>query len=137
MATPSSAASANVANTADKAPAGIKRVVAAAMAGAVAEWYEFFLYGTASALVFGQLFFRQTGSAMDGIIAAFALYAVGFLARPIGGLVFGHYGDKVGRKHLLQISLIVVGITTFLMGCLPTFERIGYAAPTSSWWCCG
>ncbi|WP_024717752.1 fosfomycin efflux MFS transporter AbaF [Pseudomonas putida] len=129
MVTPYSAASANVANTADKAPAGIKRVVAAAMAGAVAEWYEFFLYGTASALVFGQLFFRQTGSAMDGIIAAFALYAVGFLARPIGGLVFGHYGDKVGRKHLLQISLIVVGITTFLMGCLPTFERIGYAAP--------
>ncbi|MNE01491.1 Proline/betaine transporter [compost metagenome] len=129
MTTPTTAASVSAANTAEKAPAGIKRVVAAAMAGAVAEWYEFFLYGTASALVFGQLFFRQTGSAMDGIIAAFALYAVGFLARPIGGLVFGHYGDKVGRKHLLQISLIVVGVTTFLMGCLPTFERIGYAAP--------
>ena len=110
-------------------PAGLKRVVAAAMAGTVAEWYEFFLYGTASALVFGQLFFRQTDSPIDGIIAAFALYAVGFLARPIGGLVFGHYGDKFGRKRLLQLSLVVVGITTFLMGCLPGFDSIGYAAP--------
>lgn len=80
------------------------------MAGTVAEWYEFFLYGTASALVFGQLFFRQTDSPID----AFALYAVGFLARPLGGLVFGHYGDKFGRKRLLQLSLVVVGITTFL-----------------------
>ncbi|WNC08342.1 fosfomycin efflux MFS transporter AbaF [Pseudomonas coleopterorum] len=110
-------------------PAGLKRVVAAAMAGTVAEWYEFFLYGTASALVFGQLFFRQTDSPIDGIIAAFALYAVGFLARPMGGLVFGHYGDKFGRKRLLQLSLVVVGITTFLMGCLPGFATIGYAAP--------
>ena len=110
-------------------PSGLKRVVAAAMAGTVAEWYEFFLYGTASALVFGQLFFRQTDSPIDGIIAAFALYAVGFLARPLGGLVFGHYGDKFGRKRLLQLSLIVVGITTFLMGCLPGFDSIGYAAP--------
>jgi MFS family permease len=109
-------------------PSGLKRVVAA-MAGTVAEWYEFFLYGTASALVFGQLFFRQTDSPIDGIIAAFALYAVGFLARPLGGLVFGHYGDKFGRKRLLQLSLVVVGITTFLMGCLPGFDQIGYAAP--------
>ncbi|KQQ63700.1 MFS transporter permease [Pseudomonas sp. Leaf129] len=110
-------------------PAGLKRVVAAAMAGTVAEWYEFFLYGSASALVFGQLFFRQTDRPIDGIIAAFALYAVGFLARPLGGLVFGHYGDKFGRKRLLQLSLVVVGITTFLMGCLPGFATIGYAAP--------
>ena len=110
-------------------PSGLKRVVAAAMAGTVAEWYEFFLYGTASALVFGKLFFRQTDSPIDGIIAAFALYAVGFLARPLGGLVFGHYGDKFGRKRLLQLSLVVVGITTFLMGCLPGFDQIGYAAP--------
>jgi MFS family permease len=111
------------------APAGLKRVVAAAMAGTVAELYEFFLYGTASALVFGTLFFKQTGNPVDGIIAAFALYAVGFAARPIGGLVFGHFGDKLGRKHLLQLSLVAVGITTFLMGCLPTFDQIGYWAP--------
>ncbi|MDS7929495.1 fosfomycin efflux MFS transporter AbaF [Acinetobacter sp. V102_4] len=108
----------------------LKKVVAASMVGSVAEWYEFFLYGTASALVFGELFFQQTGNAIDGILAAFALYAVGFLARPIGGLVFGHYGDKIGRKKLLQISLIIVGITTFLMGCVPTFHQIGYWAPT-------
>ncbi|MED4203555.1 fosfomycin efflux MFS transporter AbaF [Neobacillus mesonae] len=107
----------------------LKKVVAASMIGSVAEWYEFFLYGTASALVFGELFFQQTGSAIDGILAAFALYAVGFLARPIGGLVFGHYGDKIGRKKLLQLSLIIVGITTFLMGCIPTFNHIGYWAP--------
>lgn len=110
-------------------PAGLKRVVAAAMAGTVAEWYEFFLYGTASALVFGTHFFRQTGNPVDGVIAAFALYAVGFAARPIGGLVFGHFGDRIGRKALLQLSLVVVGITTFLMGCLPTFDAIGYWAP--------
>ncbi|MGM7312279.1 fosfomycin efflux MFS transporter AbaF, partial [Acinetobacter baumannii] len=108
----------------------LKKVVAASMVGSVAEWYEFFLYGTASALVFGELFFQQTGNAIDGILAAFALYAVGFLARPLGGLVFGHYGDKIGRKKLLQISLIIVGITTFLMGCIPTFHQIGYWAPT-------
>ncbi|WP_066073599.1 fosfomycin efflux MFS transporter AbaF [Neobacillus soli] len=107
----------------------LKKVVAASMIGSVAEWYEFFLYGTASALVFGELFFQQTGNAIDGILAAFALYAVGFLARPIGGLVFGHYGDKIGRKKLLQLSLIIVGITTFLMGCIPTFHSIGYWAP--------
>ncbi|WP_155592474.1 fosfomycin efflux MFS transporter AbaF [Lysinibacillus cavernae] len=107
----------------------LKKVVAASMIGSVAEWYEFFLYGTASALVFGELFFQKTGNAIDGILAAFALYAVGFLARPIGGLVFGHYGDKIGRKNLLQISLIIVGITTFLMGCIPTFNSIGYWAP--------
>nr|WP_310293462.1 fosfomycin efflux MFS transporter AbaF [Paeniglutamicibacter sulfureus] len=110
-------------------PDGLKRVVAAAMAGTVAEWYEFFLYGTASALVFGTHFFRQTGNPVDGVIAAFALYAVGFAARPIGGLVFGHFGDRIGRKALLQLSLVVVGITTFLMGCLPTFDVIGYWAP--------
>jgi len=107
----------------------LKRVVAASMVGSIAEWYEFFLYGTASALVFGTHFFKQTGNPIDGVLAAFALYAVGFAARPLGGIVFGHYGDKIGRKTLLQISLIVVGITTFLMGCLPTFDAIGYWAP--------
>lgn len=112
-----------------KVPQGLRRVVAAAMVGTVAEWYEFFLYGTASALVFGTHFFRQTGNPVDGVIAAFALYAVGFAARPIGGLVFGHFGDRIGRKTLLQLSLVVVGITTFLMGCLPTFDVIGYWAP--------
>lgn len=113
----------------NKASKELKLAVAASTVGSVAEWYEFFLYGTASALVFGQVFFKQTGNAIDGILAAFALYAVGFLARPLGGLVFGHYGDKYGRKKLLQISLIMVGITTFLMGTIPSFDSIGYWAP--------
>ncbi len=99
------------------------------MAGTVVEWYEFFLYASAATLVFGTLFFPNAGSELEGIIAAFATYAVGFLARPIGGIVFGHFGDKFGRKRLLQFSLVLVGVATFLMGCLPTFQQIGYLAP--------
>ena len=114
-----------------KDKSSIKKVVGAAMAGTIAEWYEFFIYGIASTLVFSKLFFPSMGdgSILMGIIAAFATYAVGFLARPLGGLVFGHYGDKYGRKKLLQISLIMVGVATFLMGCIPSYESIGYAAP--------
>lgn len=107
----------------------LKKVVGASMAGTVVEWYEFFLYGTAATLVFGQLFFPETGNDLDGIIAAFATYAVGFIARPLGGVVFGHVGDRIGRKSLLQFSLILIGASTFLMGCLPSFQSIGYWAP--------
>lgn len=107
----------------------LKKVVGASMAGTVVEWYEFFLYGTAATLVFGELFFPDTGNDLDGIIAAFATYAVGFLARPLGGVVFGHIGDRIGRKSLLQLSLVLIGVSTFLMGCLPSFDRIGYWAP--------
>lgn len=109
----------------------IRRVVGASMAGTVAEWYEFFIYGIASTLVFGALFFPATGNPLDGIIAAFATYAVGFLARPVGGLVFGHFGDRFGRKKLLQVSLLLVGTATFLMGCIPGFDLIGYWAPVT------
>ncbi len=107
----------------------LKKIVGASMAGTVVEWYEFFLYGTAATLVFGKLFFPATGNELDGIIAAFATYAVGFLARPLGGVVFGHIGDRIGRKSLLQFSLLLIGVSTFLMGCLPSFEKIGYWAP--------
>ena len=113
----------------DVQTSGLKKVVAASMAGTVVEWYEFFLYASAATLVFGTLFFPNAGSELEGIIAAFATYAVGFLARPIGGIVFGHFGDKFGRKRLLQFSLVLVGVATFLMGCLPTFQQIGYLAP--------
>ncbi|MEA5154604.1 MFS transporter [Raineyella sp.] len=109
--------------------AGMKRVVAASMAGTVVEWYEFFLFATASTLVFGKAFFIDTGNPLDGIIKAFMIYAVGFIARPLGGMVFGHFGDKYGRKHLLQVAIILVGVSTFLMGCLPTFHQVGYLAP--------
>ncbi|ANW62656.1 MFS transporter [Mycobacterium sp. djl-10] len=108
---------------------GLKRVVAASMAGTVVEWYEFFLYGTAATLVFSKVFFSETTSELNAIFLAFATYAVGFVARPLGGVVFGHYGDKYGRKKLLQFSLILVGAATFLMGCLPTYGQIGYWAP--------
>jgi MFS family permease len=107
----------------------LRKVVGASMAGTVVEWYEFFLYGTAATLVFGQLFFPATGNPLDGIIAAFATYAVGFIARPLGGIVFGHVGDRIGRKSLLQFSLVLIGASTFLMGCLPSFQTIGYWAP--------
>ncbi len=107
----------------------LRKVVGASMAGTVVEWYEFFLYGTAATLVFGQLFFPQTGNELDGVIAAFATYAVGFIARPLGGVVFGHIGDRIGRKSLLQFSLLLIGASTFLMGCLPSFASIGYLAP--------
>ena len=99
------------------------------MAGTVVEWYEFFLYGTAATLVFSKVFFSETTSELNAIFLAFATYAVGFVARPLGGIVFGHYGDKFGRKKLLQFSLLLVGAATFLMGCLPTFGQIGYWAP--------
>jgi MFS family permease len=108
---------------------GLKRVVAASMAGTVVEWYEFFLYGTAATLVFSKVFFAKGDSDLDAILAAFLTYAVGFAARPIGGVVFGHFGDKYGRKKLLQFSLLLVGAATFLMGCLPTFGQVGYLAP--------
>ncbi len=107
----------------------LKKVVGASMAGTVVEWYEFFLYGTAATLVFGKLFFPNSGNELDGIIAAFATYAVGFIARPLGGIVFGHIGDRIGRKSLLQFSLVLIGVSTFLMGCLPVYDSIGYWAP--------
>jgi MFS family permease len=107
----------------------LRRVVAASMAGTVVEWYEFFLYGTAATLVFNKVFFPHSANDLDAILAAFVTYAVGFAARPLGGLVFGQLGDRYGRKKLLQFSLLLVGLATVLMGCLPSFAQIGYWAP--------
>ncbi|GAA3914585.1 MFS transporter [Microbacterium invictum] len=108
---------------------GLRRVVAASMAGTIVEWYEFFLYATAATLVFNIIMFPPSDDPYAGVIAAFVTYAVGFVARPLGGIVFGHFGDKYGRKKLLQLAIILVGVATFLMGCLPTFDQIGYWAP--------
>lgn len=107
----------------------LRRVVTASMAGTVVEWYEFFLYATAATLVFNLIMFPPSDDPYAPIIAAFVTYAVGFIARPLGGIVFGHFGDKYGRKKLLQLAIILVGVATFLMGCLPTFDAIGYWAP--------
>jgi MHS family shikimate/dehydroshikimate transporter-like MFS transporter len=106
----------------------IRQVIAASFIGTAIEWYDFFLYGTAAALVFGQLFF-PVGSPLINTLSAMGTFAVGFFARPVGGLIFGHYGDRIGRKTMLIISLLMMGIATFLIGLLPTYESIGIWAP--------
>jgi len=106
----------------------IVKIVGASMIGTTVEWYDFFLYGSAAALVFNKLFFPNTDP-LTGTLLAFATYAIGFLARPLGGLVFGHFGDKVGRKKLLVLSLLLMGGATFAIGLLPTYTAIGVAAP--------
>jgi MFS transporter, MHS family, shikimate and dehydroshikimate transport protein len=106
----------------------IVRTVIAALVGSALEWYDFGLYGAAAALVFGELFFPSF-SPLAGTLAAFATYAVGFFARPVGGIIFSHYGDKLGRKPVLAATLIVMGAATCLMGLLPTYAMVGLWAP--------
>ena len=106
----------------------IREVAFASFIGAAVEWYDFFVYGTAAALVFPKLFFPGF-SPLAGTLASFATFGVGFFARPIGGVVFGHVGDRTGRKSMLVVTLLVMGAATFLIGLLPTFEQIGVMAP--------
>jgi metabolite-proton symporter len=106
----------------------LRRVVAASMIGTTIEWYDFFLYGSAAALVFNKLFFPSFDPFV-GTLLAFATYAVGFVARPLGGIVFGHFGDRIGRKRLLMLSLILMGVATVLIGLLPSYAQIGVWAP--------
>ena len=106
----------------------IVKVVFASLIGTAVEWYDFFLYGSAAALVFGTLFFPKSDP-VTGTLLAFGTYALGFAARPLGGIVFGHYGDKVGRKKMLVVSLMVMGLATVAIGLLPTYASIGVAAP--------
>jgi metabolite-proton symporter len=106
----------------------LRRVIIASFVGTTIEWYDFFLYGTAAALVFNRLFF-PTMDPLAGTMASFATYAVGFFARPVGGVLFGHYGDKVGRKSMLVTTLMLMGVATVLIGLLPTYSQIGIAAP--------
>jgi MFS transporter, MHS family, shikimate and dehydroshikimate transport protein len=99
-------------------------VAIASFIGTAIEWYDFFLYGTAAALVFNKLFFPELDP-LAGTLASYGTFAVGFLARPIGGVVIGHYGDKIGRKAMLMLTLLIMGIATFLVGLMPTYEQIG------------
>ncbi|WCK56651.1 MFS transporter [Aneurinibacillus sp. Ricciae_BoGa-3] len=99
-----------------------------AFIGTTIEWYDFFLYGTAAALVFPQLFFPKSDP-LVGTLEAFATFTLGFLARPVGGIIFGHFGDKIGRKSMLVITLLIMGICTTLIGLLPVYESIGFMAP--------
>jgi MHS family shikimate/dehydroshikimate transporter-like MFS transporter len=105
-----------------------RQIVWSSVIGTTVEWYDFLIYGTASALVFNKLFFPSIDP-MVGTIAAFGSYAVGFLARPLGGAVFGHFGDRIGRKAMLSLTLMIMGLGTFLIGCLPTYGQIGILAP--------
>jgi MFS transporter, MHS family, shikimate and dehydroshikimate transport protein len=100
------------------------KVATASLIGTSIEWYDFFIYGTAAALIFNKLFF-PTFDPMMGTLLAFATYAVGFIARPLGGLVFGHYGDKIGRKTMLYLTLLIMGTATVIIGILPTYETLG------------
>ncbi len=109
-------------------PASVRRVVVASFVGTTIEWYDFFLYGTAAALVFGELFFHSE-SEFVGRMAAYASFAIGFFARPLGGVVFGHFGDRIGRKAMLVTTLMMMGVATFLIGVLPTYETAGIIAP--------
>jgi MFS transporter, MHS family, shikimate and dehydroshikimate transport protein len=109
--------------------ASIGRVALASFVGTAIEGYDFFIYGIAAALVFGQLFFPPNEDPLIGTLAAFATFAVGFVARPVGGVVFGHFGDKVGRKPMLVITILTMGLATFLIGLLPTYAQIGIWAP--------
>src|SRR4051812_16465648 len=107
----------------------IKQVTGIAVMVTTIEWYDFFLYGTAAALVFPKVFFSEHLPPLVGLLAAFGTFSAGFLARPVGGAIFGHFGDRIGRKKALVAALIVMGIATMLIGCLPTYQAVGFWAP--------
>jgi MFS transporter, MHS family, shikimate and dehydroshikimate transport protein len=106
----------------------IRRVIFASVIGATIEWYDFFLYGVVAGIVFNKLFF-PTGDAFVSTLLAYTTFAVGFVARPLGGVIFGHFGDKIGRKSMLVLTLMIMGVATVLIGLLPTYQQIGVAAP--------
>lgn len=105
-----------------------RRAIVGSVVGTALEWYDFFLYGTAAALVFNQLFFPSFDP-LTGTLLAFGSFAVGFIARPIGAIVFGNYGDRLGRKTVLVVTLLIMGIATALIGLVPSYESIGVFAP--------
>ncbi|MCB2066026.1 MAG: MHS family MFS transporter [Erythrobacter sp.] len=104
------------------------KVVGASMIGTMIEWFDFFIFGVAAALVFNRLFF-PVSDPLVGTMLAFSTYALGFVARPLGGVIFGHFGDRIGRKQLLMLSLVVMGLSTTAIGLLPTYDQIGVLAP--------
>jgi len=111
-------------------PNSLRRVVLASVVGATIEWYDFFLYGLAAGVVFNKLYF-PTNDVLVSTLLAYATFAVGFLARPVGGVVFGHFGDKVGRKSMLVLTLMIMGVSTVLIGLVPDYQQIGIWAPIS------
>src|SRR6478752_8152602 len=106
----------------------LRQVVIASLIGSTIEWYDFFLYGAVAGIVLNKFFF-PTSDPVVSILLAYTTFAIGFVARPLGGLVFGHFGDKIGRKSVLVATLMIMGVATVLIGCLPTYQQIGIAAP--------
>ncbi len=106
----------------------LKKVVMASLIGATVEWYDFFLYGTVAGIVFSKLYF-PTGDPFISTMLAYTTFAVGFVARPLGGVIFGHFGDRIGRKSMLILTLMIMGIATLLIGLVPTYAQIGVWAP--------
>ena len=106
----------------------IRKVALTSLSGTSIEWYDFFLYGAAAGLVFPKLFFGEVDPT-TALILSFMTFAAGFIARPVGGIIFGHFGDLIGRKKTLVIALMLMGIASTLIGLLPTYETIGIAAP--------
>ncbi|MER6710520.1 MULTISPECIES: MFS transporter [unclassified Streptomyces] len=109
-------------------PRQLRRVAVSGLLGTAVEFYDFLVYGTVAALVFGELFFPQADPAV-GTIAAFGTFAAGYLARPLGGIVFGHFGDRIGRKSMMLLTMVLMGCGSFLIGLLPTYDAIGVWAP--------
>ncbi len=106
----------------------IRRVITSALVGASIEWYDFFLYGVVAGIVFNKLYFPNSDPFVATLLA-YTTFAVGFVTRPLGGVIFGHFGDRIGRKTMLIITLMIMGIATFLIGLVPTYAQIGVAAP--------
>lgn len=106
----------------------MRKVVIASLLGATIEWYDFFLYGVVAGIVFNKLYF-PTADPFIGTIMAYSTFAIGYLARPLGGFIFGHYGDKLGRKRMLILTMLIMGIATMGIGLVPTYASIGIAAP--------
>src|SRR3954452_7427409 len=106
----------------------MRRVLVTSVIGTAIEWYDFFLYATASALVFNKLFF-STFDPIVGTILSFGTFFVGYVSRPLGAIIFGHFGDRIGRKVSLVATLLIMGLATFIIGCLPTYDTIGSWAP--------
>ncbi|HWN26901.1 MAG TPA: MFS transporter, partial [Actinomycetospora sp.] len=109
-------------------PAAVRRVALASLVGTTVEWYDFFIYASAAGLVFGQLFFTPLGPSA-ALLASFATIGVSFVARPLGGVIAGHLGDRLGRKGMLVATLLLMGVATVGVGLLPTYATIGVAAP--------
>jgi MFS transporter, MHS family, shikimate and dehydroshikimate transport protein len=116
-------------NMANVAPnTNLSRVILSSLIGATIEWYDFFLYGAVAGIVFNKLFFPNNDPLVSTLLA-YTTFAVGFVTRPLGGVIFGHFGDRLGRKSVLVMTLMIMGVATFLIGCIPTYAQIGVAAP--------